>query len=156
MTPDPIRITPTDPEAPEARACLAAYFDLLVERIEGITSAHVPDPDPDAGSFRPPKGAFLLAWSGRAPVACVSLKAVDTATGEIKRLWVAPSARGLGLARRMMTAIEAEARALGLTRLRLDTNAALTEAIALYRATGWHDTAPFTGYPATHWFEKPL
>ena len=63
---------------------------------------------------------------------------------------------GIGLARRMMTAVEAEARALGFTGLVLDTNGALTEAIALYRATGWHDTEPYTGFPATHWFAKPL
>ena len=56
----------------------------------------------------------------------------------------------------LMAVIEDEARTLGFTGLVLDTNAALTEAIALYRASGWHDTAPYTGFPATHWFAKPL
>lgn len=153
---DRILIAPADPETPAARACLAAYFALLADRIPGITAAHVPDPDPEAGHYRTPHGAFLVAWSDTAPLACVSVKTVDGTLGEVKRLWVAPDARGMGLARRMMTAIEDTARNLGLTRLRLDTNANLPEAIALYRATGWADAPPFTDFPATHWFAKDL
>lgn len=149
-------IAPADPEAREARACLSAYLALLRDRIPGITAAHVPDPDPEAASYRPPKGAFLLAREGGRAVACVALKPVDPKTGEVKRLWVAEEARGRGLARAMMEAIEAEARRLGFSRLRLDTNEALSEAIALYRRLGWADVAPFTGFPATHWFAKDL
>lgn len=153
---DRISIAPSDPEGPEAKACLAAYFSHLSDRIGGISATHVPDPDPEAPAYRPPEGAFLLAWSDGFPLACVALKSINATTGEVKRLWVVPSARGMGLARRMMTAIEAKACTLGLTRLRLDTNAALSEAIALYRASGWCDTAAYTGFPATHWFEKSL
>lgn len=149
-------ITPVDPEDPAARTCLAAYFALLAERIPGITSSHVPIPDPDAHQYRPPHGAFLLALCDGQPLACVSLKTHEGRTGEVKRLWVAPTARGQGLARRMMAAIETEARNLGLTRLILDTNSALVEAITLYRATGWRDTAPYTTFPADCWFEKAL
>jgi GNAT superfamily N-acetyltransferase len=74
----------------------------------------------------------------------------------VKRLWVDASARGQGRARRLMSAIENEARQLGYQWLRLDTNSALSEAIALYRATGWTDIAPYTGAPADVWMEKPL
>jgi GNAT superfamily N-acetyltransferase len=151
-----ITITPADPEAPEARACLNAYFDLLADRIPGIERTHVPDPDPDAHYYRPPHGTFLLARADGSPLACVSLKTAGPATGEVKRLWVAPAARGMGLARRMMTAVEDAARAFGMTRLILDTNEHLPEAIALYRATGWADIAPYTPFPATHWFGKTL
>lgn len=156
MSTTQITIAHQDPESPAARACLRAYFALLAERIPGITPGHVPDPDPEAGAFRPPHGAFLIARRSGEVLGCVSLKRHDPTTGEIKRLWVAPAARGHGLARRLMALIEAEARTLGFTGLVLDTNAALAEAIALYRATGWHDTEPFTGFPATHWFAKPL
>lgn len=156
MSATPIAIAPEDPGSPAARACLRAYFALLAERIPGISAGHVPDPDPEAGAFRPPHGTFLIARAAGEVLACVSLKRHDPTTGEIKRLWVDPAARGLGLARRMMTAAEAEARALGFTRLCLDTNAALTEAIALYRATGWYEIAPYTSFPATHWFAKDL
>ncbi len=151
-----LAIAPTDPETPDARACLAAYAALLAEKIPGITDAHVPVPDPEADHYRPPQGVFLLARADGPPLACVSLKRIDSATGEVKRLWVAPAARGQGLARRMMTAIEDQARTLGFTRLRLDTNENLPEAIALYRKTGWAEVAPFTSFPATHWFAKDL
>lgn len=156
MKHDSISISVGDPGEPAARACLAAYFALLAGRIPGISAAHVPDPDPEADSFRPPDGVFLLAWLDGQPLACVSLKRHDLTSGEVKRLWVDPAARGLGLARRMMTRVETEARALGYSRLVLDTNAALSQAIALYRTTGWHDIPSYTGFPATHWFAKPL
>ena len=155
-SPAPLTIAPADPDAAAARACLAAYLALLSARIPNLGTCHVPLPDPEAPAYRPPQGAFLLAWLGDQPVGCVSLKTVAPGVGEVKRLWVAPAARGQGLARRLMAAIEDEARTLGLTHLRLDTNESLPEAIALYRATGWAEVAPFTAFPATHWFAKPL
>jgi DNA-binding MarR family transcriptional regulator len=153
---DRIDILPADPTDSAARACLAAYFALLAEKIAGISAAHVPDPDPDAPLFRPPQGAFLLAWCDRLPVGCVSLKPLEPGVAEVKRLWIDPAARGLGLARRLMRSVEDAARDLGYRSLKLDTNAALTEAIALYERSGWTPTAPYTGFPATHWFCKPL
>ena len=129
----------------------------LAERIPGIDASHVPDPDPEADSFRPPSGIFLVARAGDAVLGCVSLKLVEPGLGEVKRLWVAPEARGHGLARRLMAEVEAFARSAGMTRLRLDTNSALTEALSLYRKTGWHPTTPFTKpFPATDWFAKRL
>ena len=151
-----LTLTATDPEAPEARACLAAYATLLQVRIPGVSAAHVPVPDPQADDFRPPHGLFLLARLGPTAAGCVSLRRHDATTGEVKRLWVAPAARGQGIARALMTALESHARALKMTRLILDTNAALTEALALYRATGWTEIPPYTGPPADAWFEKRL
>lgn len=153
---DRIVIREADPEDPAARACLAAYLRLLSERVPGVPATVVPVPDPDAALYRSPQGAFLLAWCDRLPVGCVALKPLGPGLGEVKRLWVDPAARGLGLARRLMRAVEDQARALGYQRLNLDTNAALTEAIALYRGEGWAEAAPYTGFPATHWFTKPL
>jgi GNAT superfamily N-acetyltransferase len=152
----PIAIAPADPESPAARACLTAYAALLAEKIPRIAATHVPVPDPEAPAFRPPHGAFLLALSDGQTLGCVSLKRIDATTAEVKRLWVAPAARGRGLARRLMAAAEEAARTLGYTRLRLDTNENLPEAIALYRATGWAEAAPFTPFPATHWFIKDI
>ncbi len=157
MPPTPILVTPEDPVSPAARACLRAYFALLAERIPGVDASHVPDPDPEADAYRPPQGIFLIARSQTEVLGCVSLKSVDPTLGEVKRLWVAPAARGQGLARRLMSEVETFACASGLTRLRLDTNNALTEALALYRATGWEPTTPFTkAFPATDWFAKHL
>jgi DNA-binding MarR family transcriptional regulator len=151
-----ITIGETDPEAPEARYCLAAYYAELARRFD--TGFDVKTSlDPDAGSLRPPLGSFLVALSDGLPLGCVALKGSGTGVGEVKRLWIAPAARGLGLARRLMATAEARARTLGLTTLRLDTNRTLTEAIALYRATGWTEVAAFNAEPyAHHWFEKGL
>jgi DNA-binding MarR family transcriptional regulator len=153
---DRITIGETDPEAPEARYCLAAYYAELARRFD--TGFDVKTSlDPDAGSLRPPLGSFLVALSDGLPLGCVALKGSGTGVGEVKRLWIAPAARGLGLARRLMATAEARARTLGLTTLRLDTNRTLTEAIALYRATGWTEVAAFNAEPyAHHWFEKGL
>lgn len=157
MSAHPIQIAAEDPDSPDARFCLGAYFALLADRIPGVGATHVPVPDPEAHAYRPPRGIFLIARTGDTVLGCVSLKTVEPGLGEVKRLWVAPAARGQGLARRLMAEVEAHARAIGQTRLRLDTNCALTEALALYRKTGWEPTAPFTpAFPATDWFEKRL
>jgi GNAT superfamily N-acetyltransferase len=72
-------------------------------------------------------------------------------------MWVADSARGLGLGRRMLAALEDLAGTLGFTRLRLETNRALREAIALYRSSGYREVRAFNDDPyADHWFEKEI
>ncbi|SFE83813.1 GNAT family N-acetyltransferase [Roseivivax sediminis] len=153
---EPATIATEDPEAPDSRACLAAYYaDLAAAFDTGFEVSR--SLDPQAADMRPPRGAFLVARTGGRAVGCVGLKGTGAPVAEIKRLWIAPEARGRGLARRLMTAAEREARALGITRLRLETNRALTGAIALYRATGWTEIPAFNDEPyAHHWFEKRL
>ena len=160
MPPDPtarpITIRPENPDCPQALTCLAAYFRLLCDNIPSFTPAHFPLPDPQAETYRPPQGQFLIALCDDVPLGCVSLRAHSPGVGEVKRLWVAPAARGHGLARRLMIEIESQARIAGLHTLKLDTNETLPAAIALYHATGWADTAPYSPFPATHWFVKRL
>lgn len=151
-----VDIRPADPDTPEALACQRAYFDEILVRVSAARPGYFPLPDPNSDSYRPPQGRFLIAWSDDLPVACVGLRALDDTTAEVKRLWVHSSARGQGLSRRMMTVIEAEARAMGYQRLKLDTHSSLIEAIALYRATGWTDIAPYTSPPADTWMGKAL
>ncbi len=153
---DQLAIRPADPDTPEAHGCLQAYFDELVARVPAARPGMFTLPDPQADSYRPPQGRFLIAWSDDLPVGCVSLRPLDGDVAEVKRLWVHDSARGQGLARRLMAAIEDEARDMGLGALKLDTNSALSEAIALYRVTGWTDIAPYTGAPADTWLGKSL
>ena len=153
---DQLEIRPADPDSPEALACQQAYFDEILARVSVAKPEYFPLPDPGADSYRPPRGRFLVAWSDDLPVGCVALRALEGSMAEVKRLWVDASARGQGLSRRLMAAIEAEARDIGYQRLRLDTNSALTEAIALYRATGWTDIPPYTTPPADVWMEKVL
>lgn len=153
---DQLDIRQADPDSPEALSCQQAYFDEILARVAIAKPEYFPLPDPGADSYRPPQGRFLVAWSDDLPVGCVALRPLDDRIAEVKRLWVDASARGQGLSRRLMAAIEAEARAMGYQRLRLDTNSALTEAIALYRATGWTDIPPYTTPPADVWMEKVL
>ena len=105
----------------------------------------------------PPSGLFVIARLDGEAVGCGGFKRLGKTTGEIKRVWTAPSARGLGIARRVVRTLEAAAREAGLKTLRLDTNRALTEAHALYRKEGYREIARFDDNPyADHWFEKKL
>src|SRR5581483_6044830 len=90
-------------------------------------------------------------------VGCGALKFHGRAPTELKRMWVAPSARGLGLGRRLLTELERLAAEHGVRVLRLETNRNLTEAIALYRSAGYREVDAFNDEPyAHHWFEKRL
>ena len=135
---------------------MAHYFAELDRRFEqGFDpAASLPADDAD---LLPPRGAFLVASLDGEPVACGAVKRLAPRVGSLKRMWVAAGARGLGIGRRMLEALEREARRLGLTTLRLETNGALTEAIALYKSAGFREVAAFNDDPyAHHWFEKRL
>ncbi|QJP14603.1 GNAT family N-acetyltransferase [Starkeya sp. ORNL1] len=146
----------TDPRRDDARYCLGEYYAELARRFEQGFDVSL-SRDPEAVDMIRPRGAFLVATSDGLPIGCVGLKGTGGEVAEIKRLWVAPSARGLGLARRLMKAAEDIARDLSITRLRLDTNSALPEAQQLYRSTGWKEIERFNDdpYPDT-FFEKLL
>jgi DNA-binding MarR family transcriptional regulator/GNAT superfamily N-acetyltransferase len=142
--------------SPGARWCLAEYFRELAERFDSGF-----DPAKGGGvseaEMTPPAGWFFLARLDGRPVGCGALRRLSGSVGEVKRMWTAPDARGLGVARRVVATIEATAREAGLTTLRLDTNRALTEAQALYRKLGFVEIARYGDNPyADHWFEKRL
>jgi GNAT superfamily N-acetyltransferase len=151
-------------DAPEARRLLADYGAELVARGRPFSPV---DPPPGAAGaswvevheMEPPGGAFLLLSEAAELVACGGLRTLDAALrlGEVKRMYVVPDARRRGHARRLLSALEDEARAIGLTRVRLDTNAQQPEALLLYEACGYAEIADYNGSPtATHWFEKRL
>jgi GNAT superfamily N-acetyltransferase len=83
------------------------------------------------------RGAFLIVYQEGNPVGCGAVRLLDPETGEFKRMYVSPAVRGRGLGRRLVAALEAEARALGVRRLVLETGIRQTAALALYRATGF-------------------
>ena len=92
-----------------------------------------------------------------AAIGCCALKLHGDDAAELKRLWLDPEVRGLGVARRLVECVEELAAAAGAPALRLDTNASLTEAIELYRSAGFAEVPPFNDEPyADHWFEKRL
>ena len=151
-----IRIERVDPATTAARWCVQQYYSELASRFEeGFDPAQsIPADDVE---LRPPLGAMLVASADAEPVACGAVKLIGPRVGSLKRMWVASSARGVGLGKRMLEALESEARELGVTTLRLETNRALAEAIGLYRRSGYVEVAPFNTDPyANFWFEKQL
>ena len=142
------------PASVDARRCVDAYFREIAERFEAGFDPAKERSGLD-GELGPPGGRFVVARLEGEVIGCGGFKRVDAATGLIKRVWTAPSARGLGVARRMLRTLEGAARDAGLTTLRLDTNKALTEAHALYRKEGYREIERFNDNPyAHHWFEK--
>jgi len=151
-----LEIDVTDPDAPTASACLAAYYRELDERFDDgfVVSDALPLA---AAEMRPPRGLFLVATYQGDPVGCGGLKLPGGTVAELKRLWVDATARGFGVGRRLVAALEVRARAAGYWRVRLDTNRALVEAIGLYRSLGYEEVEPFNDERyAHHWFEKRL
>ncbi len=144
-----IVIEPVPHEHPDAVWCLEQYFAELAERFEmGF--------DPGK-ALATGDGIFLVARLDGKPVGCGGLKHLPGKPPEIKRMWVAPEARGKGLARRLLAEVERYASERGATVVRLDSNRALTEAIGLYGSAGYVEVAPFNDEPhAHHWFEKRL
>ncbi len=151
-----VHVEVTPPSHPNARAAVAAYFAELGERFDGGFDSDMTLALSDE-SLSPPSGLMLVARLHGETVACGGLKLPPGDVGEIKRLWVASTVRGMGLGKRMLTELESRAREHGCTRVRLDTNRALAEAIGLYRSTGYHEVSAFNDEPyAHHWFEKDL
>jgi DNA-binding MarR family transcriptional regulator len=151
-----IAIEAADPRSPQSVDCLGEYYAELGQRFERGFDVSL-SRDPDATDMIAPHGAFLLAMSDGLPLGCVGLKGQGGPVAEIKRLWVAPSARGLGLARQLMQSAEDTARDLSISTLRLDTNSALPEAEKLYRSSGWIEIPRFNDDPYPDlFFEKQL
>jgi DNA-binding MarR family transcriptional regulator/GNAT superfamily N-acetyltransferase len=149
-----VRIAAEPSDSADARWCVDQYFRELGRRFDaGFDPAR--SISADAHELTPPAGVFLIARLGGRPIGCGALKAKERRIGDVKRMWVAAEARGLGIGRRLLAALEAEARKRGLETLRLETNRSLVEAQALYRRAGYREVAPFNDEPyAHHWFEK--
>ncbi|MBR1129063.1 bifunctional helix-turn-helix transcriptional regulator/GNAT family N-acetyltransferase [Bradyrhizobium iriomotense] len=156
LTRERVTLDEIDPQSEQARYCLGEYYAELGRRFKQGFDVSL-SRDPDAKDMRRPRGTFIVAMSDTLPIGCVGLKGTDHGYAEIKRLWVAPAARGLRLGRRLMDATEAAARELGVALLRLDTNSALPEAAQLYRNTGWREIPRFNDDPYPDlFFEKRL
>jgi DNA-binding MarR family transcriptional regulator/GNAT superfamily N-acetyltransferase len=152
-----VELRTVDPEEPDAQRCLRAYVAELNRRApeRGF--------DPSKGStanpheVRPPYGAFVVIYLSGEPVGCGAVKHHPGDVTDIKRMWIAESARGLGLGRRLLGHLEGLARERGSKDARLETGDVLREAIALYRSAGYVEVEPFNDEPfADRWFTKPL
>lgn len=151
-----VRFAIEDPATPDARWCIEQYFSELNVRFGAGFDPSL-SISADAHELTPPAGALLIARLRGQPVGCGAIKFHPGAPAELKRMWVAPEARGLGLGRRLLQELERHARGAGVEVLRLETNRSLQEAIALYRSSGYCEVESFNDEPyAHHWFEKRL
>ena len=154
-----VEIAVEDPASSAARFCLAflappSSIPALTPRSSTRRDASLPAA---TGDLAEPAGVLLLARISGEPAGCGALKFHGTGPAELKRMWVAPSARGLGVGRRILAELEQYARQRGTTVLRLETSRHLTEAISLYRSAGYAEVPAFSDEPyAHHWFEKHL
>lgn len=151
-----VRLAVERPASADARWCVAQYFAELDARFDaGFDPSR--SISADERELTRPRGLFLVARLHGRPVGCGALKLHRGAPSELKRMWVSPEARGIGLGRRILDELERLAREGGVEVLRLETNRSLGEAIALYRSSGFREVAAFNDEPyAHHWFEKHL
>lgn len=140
-----MRIVEVDPRAPAVRALLreldAYQLALYPKQFCYLDSAE----ELAAGD-----AFFVAAYmdDGDAPAGCGAMKYVrgDVFYGEVKRMFVAPESRGRGIAKAIMTALEADAVARGVDSIRLETGVRQPEAIGLYEAFGYRRREAFGGY----------
>lgn len=151
-----VEIMAVDPEHGDAVGCLREYVAELNRR-----STRGFDPSVGATALphevRPPAGQFFVAYLHDEAIGCGAVKHHAGAPAEIKRMWISPKARGLGLGRRLLETLESCALQAGAEVAHIETSAVLTEALALYRSAGWVEVPAFNEEPfADHWFEKQL
>jgi len=114
---------------------------------------------PTAGpaDFSPPGGSFLVGFEDGQPICCGGIKELPDGACEVKRMYVVPGARGRGVAKELLVALEDEARALGYSVARLDTGPHQPHAERMYRDAGYAGIANFNANPfASYWGEKRL
>ncbi len=144
-----------DPRTAGARDALTQYLAEIVRR--GAVRSVVAGEADDVDDYMPPGGRFLVVSRENAVIGCGAVRSMTPDTGEVKRMWIHPEARGGGLGGRLLDALVAQSRELGHTTLLLDTNAVLAEARALYAKHGFEAIAPYNDNPdATHFFAKEL
>jgi ribosomal protein S18 acetylase RimI-like enzyme len=145
-----------DPTSADAYWCYEQYFGELNRRFEGgfCLSNSLPF---DLRLIVPPTGALVLARLRGSPVGCGALRFHDGEPTYLKRMWVSSEVRGMGVGRRLLSELERVAKEAGAPALQLETNRALTEAIALYRSSGYEEVPAFNDEPCgDYWFRKKL
>lgn len=151
-----IQIRPSRYGAPAAQQLIALLMDDLRQRYGDADGTPVVPVE-----FDPPDGGFFIAYAGAQPVGCGAWRswAGSEEVAEVKRVFVSHAGRRMGLARRIMSTIEQDAKAHGRRRIILETGTAQPEAIALYEALGYERIEPFGYYknePGVRCFGKDL
>lgn len=151
-----------DPSSDVANEAMDAYFAELRARFTDGFDVDAPAAGHDLDRMRAPFGGFVVIDDNGITCGCGGLQRIDLPhigadVSEIKRMWLDPSLRGLGLGKRLLARLEQLAADLGHDHVVLDTNGALTEAIAMYGAAGYETIERYNDNPyAQHWFAKAL
>ncbi|WP_405787071.1 GNAT family N-acetyltransferase [Streptomyces sp. NBC_01367] len=154
-------VTPEPFSTRDATALRRAYYAEVAGRYwnRQVTEAEIDQgllDFPDDG-LTPPTGRFVVGRLDDEPLACGGIRLIDPRTAELTRVYVDRRARGTGGGAALLEVLEAEARALGAERVRLDTRSDLVEARALYARHGYAEIPAYNSGPyADHWFEKRL
>ncbi len=150
-----IRLAEEPYDGPGGQTLVPAY----VEEIRAMYQDWTPEVPPrlTPRDVEPPNGRWLVAYRGAQPIGCAALKRLDDSTAEIKRVYVAPEARGTGVARALLARLEEIAQTVGYDRLRLDTGARQRASVALFTSIGYEQIPDYNGNPVgAYWFEKRL
>jgi GNAT superfamily N-acetyltransferase len=152
---DVLEFRRADAAAPPAADLVAAMIDEMVPLYGKIDVPHAPSATP--AEMGPPHGAFLVGLEDGRPICGGGIKRLEDGACEIKRMYVVPEARGRGVAKALLVALEDEARELGYSVARLDTGPRQPHAEKLYREAGYTDIGNFNANPfASFWGEKRL
>ncbi len=156
MTPS-LHFRPARVDAGPGGALAQSMRDEIAAVYEGLELDGEQMPKAGPAELSPPGGRFIVGYEDETPVCCGGVKRLPNGACEIKKMYVIPEARGRGVARALLHALEAEARALGYEIARLDTGPKQPHARALYESEGYVAVANFNGNPvATFFGEKPL
>lgn len=129
----------------------------VAELYDGLELDGMAMPAAGPAQLNPPAGRFLVGYRDGKPVCCGGIKRLDGQSCELKRMYVVPEARGAGVARRLLEALEARARELGYTVARLDTGPRQPAARHLYESAGYREIENFNANPVAVFFgEKSL
>ncbi len=147
-----------DPRSADAQWAMGSYFAELDERFTtGFDVDEARDEDAEADALSAPGGGFVVIRTDGVAIGCGGVRRFDEHVAEIKRMWIHPEWRGLELGRRLLEHLEQFAADQGRTRVVLDTNSNLTEAIAMYESMGYESIERYNDNPyAQRWFAKSL
>jgi putative acetyltransferase len=154
-----ISIRPETYASPLAASLLAELNTELASRYPG-DDPECKGGEPSPEQLEPPSGCFLVAWIGEEAVGCGGLCGQNPAApAEVRRMYVVPGSRGLGISRKILAALEQEAGRLGYERIQLETGINQPEAIGLYESSGYvriPNYGPYTGEARSVCFDKKL
>jgi GNAT superfamily N-acetyltransferase len=137
--------TAADDDLPVVRALFEEYGDSL--GIDLSFQGFQEELDTLPGKYAPPDGAVIIARHAGTPCGCVALRRIDERTCEMKRLYVRPDTRGLGIGAELIKRIIGMAKEKGYRAMRLDTLPSMKSAVSLYKLAGFKDIPAYVHNP---------